>query len=338
MKKVLGLAALILAIAVATTLLSKDPDTGSYPFLSAYNLENLLQRVGMYGVLSFAAAFVIVTGGIDLSIGAVVCVAGCLLPWLLRGGGGDAAAGAAGLGLPPLLAVGATLLVCAAIGAWHGALVVGLRLQPFVVTLCGLLLYRGVMRKFTGDQTMGLGDTAEGLRWLATGKLAVSASFGVPVPLLVLVAIAVATWVLWTRTVWGRHLLALGRNEEAARYAGVATGRLTLLAYVACSLLAGLAGCLFVLDVNSAQASSFGNFYELYAIAGAVLGGVALRGGEGQVLGVVLGASLMQLLSNTINLVADSNQLEFAVVGGVILVGAAADEGVQRWLRGRGRR
>ena len=107
-------------------------------------------------------------------------------------------------------------------------------------------------------------------------------------PLLLFLVVAGATSFLWTRTVVGRHLFALGSNREAARFAGVATARLEILAYVACSLLAGLAGCLFVLDVNSAQASSFGNFYELYAIAGAVLGGVALRGGEGTVLGVVL--------------------------------------------------
>lgn len=324
MKKVLGIAALLLVIGIVTALLSKDPETGNYTFLSAYNLENLLQRIGMFGVLSIAAAFVIVTGGIDLSIGAVVCVAGCMLPWLLKD-----------VGLPPAVALLLTLAGCAAIGLWHGVLVVGLRLQPFVVTLCGLLLYRGVMRQFTGDQTMGLGDAAEGLRWFATGKIALTSSFGLPVPLLVLTGIAVVSSLLWTRTVWGRHLFALGQNEEAARFAGVRTGRLTALAYVACSLLAGVAGCLFVLDVNSAQASSFGNFYELYAIAGAVLGGVALRGGEGMVLGVVLGASLMQLLSNTINLVADSNQLEFAVVGGVILVGAAADEVVARFVRNR---
>jgi ribose transport system permease protein len=327
MKKVFGVAGLLLAIAVVATVLSRDPETGSYTFLSAYNLENLLARIGMFGVLSFAAAFVIVTGGIDLSIGAVVCVAGCLLPWLTKD---------LGYGQWPALAL--TLAVAAAIGAWHGVLVVGLRLQPFVVTLCGLLLYRGLMRDFTDDQTMGLGDTAEGLRWLATGRVPLGESFGLPVPLLVLLAVAVLTWVAWTRTVWGRHLFALGQNEEAARFAGVATGRLTIAAYIACSLLAGLAGCLFVLDVNSAQASSFGNFYELYAIAGAVLGGVALRGGEGSVVGIVLGASLMQLLSNTINLVGDSNQLEFAVVGGVILAGAAVDELVARWLRARARR
>ena len=137
------------------------------------------------------------------------------------------------------------------------------------------------------------------------------------------------------RTVWGRHLFALGRNEEAARFSGVPTKRLVVAAYAICSLLAGLAGCLFVLDVNSARASDFGNFYELYAIAGAVLGGVALRGGEGSVLGVVLGASLMRVLAMAINIVADSNQLEFAIVGAVILAGAAADEGVRSLLRRR---
>jgi ribose transport system permease protein len=324
MKKLLGIAGLLLLIMLITTWLSFDPATGHYTFLSPYNLENLLRRLGMFGVLSIAAAFVIVTGGIDLSIGAVVCVAGCVLPWLLGA-----------CALPAWLALPIVLLLSALIGLWHGFLVVGLRLQPFVVTLCGLLLYRGLMRNFTGDQTMGLGDAGGSLRWLATGKIPLTAHFGLPAPLCVLVVVAVLTGILWQRTVWGRHLFALGRNEEAARFAGVATGRLTALAYVACSLLAGLGGCLFVLDVNSAQASSFGNFYELYAIAGAVLGGVALRGGEGLVIGVVLGAALMQLLSNTINLVADSNQLEFAVVGAVILMGAAFDELVRRYIRYR---
>ncbi len=327
MKKIVGLVALLLVIAVITATFSYDPITDSNPFLSAYNLENLLQRVGLFGVLSVAAAFVIVTGGIDLSIGAVVCVAGCLLPWFLRD-----------LGWSAPLAILTTLAIAAAIGAWHGLLVVGLGLQPFVVTLCGLLLYRGIMRGFTGDQTMGLGDTAEELRWLATGKVALTEQFGLPVPMLLLVGIAVLTSFLWTRTVWGRHLFALGRNEEAARFAGVPTARLTVAAYIACSLLAGLGGCLFVLDVNSAQASNFGNFYELYAIAGAVLGGMALRGGEGMVLGIVLGAALMQLLPNTIRLLGDSDKLEFAVVGGVILAGAAADAVLARWWQRRPRR
>ncbi|MCA8949477.1 MAG: ABC transporter permease [Planctomycetes bacterium] len=323
MKKILGLAVLVFAIAAVATVLSRD-ESGNFTFLSAYNLENLLARVGRFGVLSIAAAFVIVTGGIDLSIGSVVCVAGCLLPWTLRD-----------LGLPAVVGLPLVLAITALIGLFQGLCVVRLRLQPFVVTLCGLLLYRGVMRAFTDDQRMGFGDTAAGLRWLATGRVPLGTGFGLPVPLLVLAVVGALTALFWHRTVAGRHLFALGHNAEAARLAGVPTGRLTVLAYVLCALLAGLGGCLFVLDVNSAQAASFGNFYELYAIAGAVLGGTALRGGEGQVLGIVLGASLMQLLSNTINLVGNSNQLEFAVVGAVILVGAAIDELLRRYLRAR---
>lgn len=326
MRRTVGIASLVLIVGLATALASYDADAGRYTFLSAYNLENLLQRLGLYGVLSFAAAFVIVTGGIDLSIGAVVCVAGCVLPWLLRD-----------QRWPAVPALGLVLLVCAAIGAFHGLLVTRLRLQPFVVTLCGLLLYRGAMRGFTGDATMGFGDTAEGLRWLAVGKLPLGADFGLPAPLLVLAVVAAATWLLWTRTVWGRHLFALGSNREAARLCGVPTVRIECTAYIVCSLLAGLAGCLFVLDVNSAQASSFGSFYELYAIAGAVLGGVALRGGEGSVPGIVCGVALLPLLPNTIRLLGDSDRLEFAVVGGVILLGAIADEGVRRWLQRRRR-
>jgi ribose transport system permease protein len=319
MNKILGIAGLLLLVAIVAAVMSRDPATGNNLFLSAYNLENLLQRIGMFGVLSLAAAFVILLGGIDLSIGAVVCVAGCLLPWLVRD-----------LGWSGFVALPVVLGIAAAIGLWHGFCVVVLRLQPFVVTLCGLLLYRGLMRSFTADQTMGFGDTAGGLVWLANGRLPLLPGFGLPVPMLVLLLLGAVTAVVWRRTVLGRHWFALGRNEEAARYAGIATGRLQVLAYVACSVLAGLGGCLFVLDVNSAQASNFGNFYELYAIAGAVLGGVALRGGEGQVLGVLLGASLMQLLQNVINLNADSNRLEFVVVGAVILAGAATDELLRR--------
>ena len=324
MKKILGLALLILAIGTVAALLSRDP-SGNYVFLSGYNLENLLARIGRFGVLSVAAAIVIVTGGIDLSIGSVVCVAGCLLPYTLRD-----------LGLPPYVGMAVVLTVTAAIGLFQGLCIVMLRLQPFVVTLCGLLLYRGIMRAFTAGQTMGFDGTADALQWLATGRIPIAQDFGIPVPFVVLAVVAVLTALLWRATVAGRHLFALGHNEEAARFAGVPTKRLTVLAYVLCSVLAGLGGCLFVLDVNSAQAASFGSFYELYAIAGAVLGGTALRGGEGMVLGVVLGASLMQLLSKTVNLVAGSNRLESAVVGAVILVGAAMDEGVRRyWGRRR---
>ncbi len=318
MRRELGVLGLLLAIVLFAAL-------GSDRFLSADNLQNLLQRSALFGILSLGAAFVIVTGGIDLAIGSVVCVIGCLLPLLLTR-----------WEWPPWLALPALLAVATLIGLFHGLLVVVVRLQPFVVTLCGLLLYRGLMRWVTADESMGLGDGFQGLRWLATGRIPL-AGFGLPVPALLLLLLALLAALFFGRTVWGRHLLALGRNAEAARLSGVATGRLTVLAYVACAVLSATGGLLFVLDVNSAQAASFGNFYELYAIAGAVLGGCALRGGEVSVVGVLAGATVMQVLQNTIRLVARSDQLEFAVVGGVILLGASADEIVRR-LWGRRRR
>jgi ribose/xylose/arabinose/galactoside ABC-type transport system permease subunit len=152
----------------------------------------------------------------------------------------------------------------------------------------------------------------------------------VPMPLLVMLALGIAAAVLLNNTIWGRYLLALGRNEQAARYSGINTHSMIILAYVICSLLAGLGGMLFVLDVNSAQPADFGNFYELYAIAAAVLGGCSLRGGEGTIAGVIIGAAVMQILKNSINLLDFPTQIEYAIIGSVLLLGVIADELTKR--------
>jgi ribose transport system permease protein len=317
-KKILGIAGLLAFVCVVTALANPR-------FLEWGNIENIVRRSALFGVISIGAAFAIVTGGIDLSIGSVVCLTGCLLPWLLVEHGWTIAAA-----LPFVLALAALL------GAGHGLLITRLSLQPFVVTLCGLLLYRGIARGLTGDQTVGFGIGFLGLRDLAAGRLEVGDGVGVPRACFYLAAIALTAAVFLNKTVWGRHLRALGRNPEAARYSGVATGRMTVLAYVVCAFLAGVGGCLFVLDVNSAQPSDFGNFFELYAIAGAVLGGCALRGGEVSVLGVLLGAAVMQVLRNSIRLIEGiPQQIEFAVIGAVILLGVIADELVKRAARRR---
>jgi ribose transport system permease protein len=265
---------------------------------------------------------VIVTGGIDLSIGSVVCLVGCGLPWL-----------ATVHRWPMPLALAAVAVLSLGIGLAHGLLITKLRLQPFVVTLCGLLLYRGLARGFTNDQTVGFGSEFKGLRWLSNGELPLPFvhGFSIPAPWITLVAVALVAAVFLNRTIYGRYLLALGRNEEAARYSGIDTDRMVILSYVISSGLAGLGGVLFVLDVNSAQPVDFGNFYELYAIAAAVLGGCSLRGGEGSILGVIVGTALMQVLRNTMTLVTTHNNIEFAIIGAVILSGVVADELVKRY-------
>ena len=319
MKKILGISALLAVVCIATAIASDS-------FLTGYNLENLVRRTALFGIIGIGVAFVIVTGGIDLSIGSVVCLVGCGLPWLLS---------THHWSLPAALLTVAALSL--GIGLAHGLLITKLKIQPFVVTLCGLLLYRGVARGFTNDQTVGFGANFKNLRALATGQIPIPFihGFSIPAPCIFLLVVAVLAAVFLNRTIYGRYMLALGRNEEAARYSGIATDRMTIIAYVICSGLAGLGGMLFVLDVNSAQPVDFGNFYELYAIAAAVLGGCSLRGGEGTILGVIIGAALMQVLRNMITLATTHGNIEFAIIGAVILFGVIADELVKRYAAKR---
>jgi ribose/xylose/arabinose/galactoside ABC-type transport system permease subunit len=159
----------------------------------------------------------------------------------------------------------------------------------------------------------------------------VEPEIGLPAPLVILLVVGVMASVFLNHTIYGRYLLAMGNNEESARYSGINTQRMTILAYVICAGLAGLGGVLFVLDINSAQPVDFGNFYELYAIAAAVLGGCSLRGGEGTILGVVIGAALMRVLKNMITLVDwMPTYIEYAIIGAVILAGVIVDELVKR--------
>jgi ribose transport system permease protein len=313
MKKNLGILGLLVAVCVVAALFGDN-------FLTGYNLQNLTQRTALFAILALGASLVIATGGIDLSIGSVVCLAGIATPWLL-----------VEREWSPWAAIPAVLAASAAIGLFHGLLVTRLRLQPFLVTLCGLLLYRGIARWMTGDQSQGFQGEFDAVRSIALAKFPLGLeAYRLPATVIPLVVLSTLIAVFLHRTVAGRWLLATGRNEAAARYSGIPTARLVTGAYVACSLIAGIGGMLFIFDIGSAQPSDFGNFYELYAIAAAVLGGCSLRGGEASVIGVVLGAATLQVLRTAIILLGLSSQLEFAVIGAVLLVGVSADELVRR--------
>ncbi len=318
MKKVLGIFGLLVFVCVVTAILNPR-------FVNAYNVQNTIRWTALYGIISLGAAFVIMSGGIDLSIGSVVGLVGTLLAGLLT---------KQGTSVPFALAI--VMLVSLLIGLGHGLLITKMRLQPFVVTLCGLLLYRGLARYFTNDQTLGFGEQFEGLRYLATGQPfslpipMMDHPIQIPMPFLIMAVLAIAAGIFLNHTIYGRYLLALGRNEQAARYSGINTDRMVILAYVICSALAGLGGVLFSLDVNSIQPSGLGEFYELYAIAAAVLGGCSLRGGEGSILGVIIGTAVMRVLYNAINILGISTQLEFAIIGVVILGGVIVDELIKR--------
>lgn len=321
MKKILGILGILIFVILATIVLSDGI------FLRPFNLENLIRRTALYGIISIGVGFVIITGGIDLSIGSVVCLIGCGLPWLLTIQDWSLSSS--------LLAA---FFVSILIGLMHGLLITKLKLQPFVVTLCGLLMYRGITRGFTGDQTQGFGTDFKSIRSISTAEIPIPfvENFGLPAPCLFLIFVAIVSSLFLNQTIYGRYLLALGRNEEAARYSGIATDRMIVLAYVICAFTAGLGGVLFVMDVGSAQPVDFGNFYELYAIAAAVLGGCSLRGGQGTILGIVIGAALMQVLRNMITLVdMIPTHIEYAVIGAVILCGVSADEIIKRFAQQR---
>ena len=180
-------------------------------FLSVANLQNLGRLVGTYGIFSIGVGIVIITGGIDLSVGSICALLGVLLSMMLVEWGWPA-----GVALAAVVSLGGCL------GAAHGVLVARLGLQPFIVTLCGLLLYRGAARYVAGDSTKGFG-TGEGFEWvraLASGSVG-----GVPMPFVVMCVVAVLAWVLLHRSVYGRHLFAVGHNVEATRYSGVGNAR-----------------------------------------------------------------------------------------------------------------
>jgi ribose transport system permease protein len=308
-KKELGLLVLILVVGAITAALNPR-------FLSPVNLVNMANLIGLFGLFSIGVGLVIITGGIDLSVGSMFALIGVVfidlgvnhgVPWQLV--------------LPVAVGIGVLL------GAIQGFLVTKLNVQPFVVTLCGLLIYRGLARWYMNDATIGFGygDEFATLSWLASGR-----TFGVPHTFLTLVVVALVMAVVLHRSVYGRYLFAVGKNEEAARFSGINADLVTATAYVISGALAGLSALFIAFYTNSVSPSAHGNFYELYAIAAAVLGGCSLRGGEGSILGIVLGTILLQVLQNLVNLLGIPSSLNFAVMGTVILIGVLADQQLQR--------
>lgn len=357
MNKILGIFALLIVVCLVTAGLN-------FPsFVGNDNLINVLRWTGFFGILAVGAATVILTGGIDLSQGSVVGLVGVLLPMLVME-----------RQWPLPVAAAVLMLGCLGLGLLHGLAITKLRLQPFIVTLTGLLIYRSLARGLTGDRTQGFLSAYEKLTRAVDGRIIESVTghlpeihlraFSVPVwihqrlevpattvqadvPnmfLLLLVLVVVAAFLL-NRTVWGRYLLALGRNDQAARFSGINTDRLVIATYAISASLAGLAGMLLTVSIRSASPNNFGSSYELYAIAAAVLGGCSLRGGEGSYIGVLLGALLLQVLRNSIVMISVPDTWELTVIGLTIFLGVTADELFRRLyarrqaaarMRGRG--
>jgi len=309
LKREFGIFVLLVVLCVVVAALNPR-------FLGTANLQNMGRLIGMYGIFSIGVGLVIITGGIDLSIGSLIALLGVELAIALSEWKWS-------WPMALLAVIGLSLLL----GWVHGLLITRMKLQPFIVTLCGLLFYRGIARFVANDETKGFGDAQgfEVLQTLATGRI-----LGVPMPMVLLAGVAVIMWLVLHRSVYGRYLFAVGRNEEAARYSGINTRLIISSTYVLCSLFTGVASVLIAFYTNSVSPSSHGNFYELYAIAAAVLGGCSLVGGEGSIFGIVIGTGLLQVLQNLVNLLGIPSSLNFAVMGAVILLGVMADSLIKK--------
>lgn len=305
MKKELGILTLLLVLCGVTAAINPS-------FLSPHNLTSNANLIGIYGIFGIGLGLIIITGGIDLSVGSMFALTGVLLPMALRDWGWAwPVALIAAIGLPMLL------------GAGHGVLITKMKIQPFIITLCGLMIYRSIARFIAKDSTKGFGE-AQGfqtLKELATGRC-----FGVPNTFICLLIIAFIMWFVLHRSTYGRYLFAVGRNEDATRFSGVNTKMLIGSTYVIAGLLTGIAGVLFAFYTNSISPSIHGNSYELYGIAAAVLGGCSLRGGEGSIVGILIGTAIFRVLQNLVILLGIDSSLEFTVMGTVVLIGVLADQ------------
>jgi ribose transport system permease protein len=309
MKKLLGIFVFLVLLYVAI-LIATDPDTW------ASNHRNLGQRIGLEGIICLGAGLLIITGGIDLSIGSVVSLCACVFCKLVLN---------ESYPVPIPVAAIVVLLLGGLIGFVNGFLVTYFNVQAFVVTLCGLFLYRGAARWVMDDKIPEIADRIAPISAFCRGSI-----LHVPVYLWLLLGLFLIATVFLHLTIYGRYFFAIGSNERAARYSGVNTNFYKILAYVLCSMFASIYALMHVIHYNTVQPSTTGNFLELYAIAGAVLGGCSLRGGEGTTLGILIGTAIMRLLPNLTNMWEIPSTLEPTVIGAALLFCAILDEMLRR--------
>ncbi len=270
-------------------------------FLTVQTLLDVqLRQAAPVAIVALGMALVIATGGIDLSVGSVMAIAGQVGALMLLAGVG------------PVTAIALALLAASACGVFNGTLVVRYGVQPIVATLILFIAGRGIAQLLSGGQLTGFRDPS--FQFLGLGRVA-----GVPMPVVLMVVIAAALWAVVRYTAYGRTLLATGGNPRAARLSGVRVGRVTMVAYVASAALAGLVGLVVIGITSASDANNVGLGLELDAIAAVAVSGTPLTGGRISVVGTVVGAVVLRLLQNT--LIAQGVPREVAqIVTGVVIV------------------
>ncbi len=295
-------------------------------FLKASNLLAIVERIVVIAIIAIGMTLVIITGGIDLSVGSLIALSAVISASVVKFlGGPDASGWAVALGF----LVG--IICCGLIGLMAGGLVSRFKVAAFIVTLGIMMMARGLAFMTTGG--FSIDQVPDSFVWLAQGRLA-----GVPNTVILLVLIYGVAHVFMTRTRYGRYIYAVGGNAEAARLTGVPVGVVIAFVYTVSGLAAGLGGCLQASLVRAA-APNMANMYELYVIAAVVVGGTSLSGGSGKVLGTLIGAFIIAVIQNGMNLIGIQSYTQMFTLGGVIVIAVLLDKarqsgGIRQFLSG----
>lgn len=278
-------------------------------FFTVDNLMNILRQTSVNAIIAVGMTLVILTAGIDLSVGSVLALCGAFAATLVA------------MEVPVLVAVPTALLAGAALGAISGIIIAKGKVQAFIATLVTMTLLRGVTMVYTDGRPISTGftDTADTFAWFGTGY-----ALGIPVPVWLMVVVFAGAWYLLNHTRFGRYVYAVGGNESATRLSGINVDRVKIGVYAICGLLAALAGIIVTSRLSSAQPTA-GMGYELDAIAAVVLGGTSLMGGKGRIMGTLIGALIIGFLNNALNLLDVSSYYQMIAKAVVILLAVLVD-------------
>ncbi|WP_284693987.1 ribose ABC transporter permease [Paraclostridium ghonii] len=296
-----SLVGLLLLIVVVSIL--------SPSFLSSRNILNILRQTSVNAIIAAGMTFVILTGGIDLSVGSVLALSGAFAASILASGQSI------------VVAVIAAIVCGAVVGFLNGFVIAKGKLQPFIATLATMTILRGVTLVFTDGKpiTLGSNDLA-----MAFGKIGGGTLLGIPSPVIITILVFVACYYILNKTKMGRYTYALGGNEEATKLSGLNTDKIKIWVYTISGILSSIAGIIITSRLYSAQPTA-GTGYELDAIAAVVLGGTKLTGGKGKITGTIIGALIIGVLSNALNILDVSSYYQMMVKGIVILIAVLLD-------------
>jgi len=277
-------------------------------FLSMYNILNVFRQVSINGLIAFGMTFVILTGGIDLSVGAILALTGMVLGLMVASG------------TPDLIAIPLVLLLGALLGWFNGVLISKVKLQAFIVTLATMTMFSGITMIISdGIPAMGITENSPILNFFSQGDI-----LGIPFPMIILLVVFALLLIILQKTVFGRGVYAIGGNEEVARLSSLPTDRIKTSVYIISGVMSALAGVILTSRLSSSQPTA-GAGFELDAIAAVVIGGTSLAGGKGRLFGTLIGVLIVGVLNNGLNIIGVSAFYQQFIKGLVILLAVILD-------------